>query len=199
MDVKGKGQTHSVLVRFASAISATALLMGLSTLPDDASAQGTTSRVSSPAATVALDIPAQNLNGAILSFADKAGIQVFYDTARVQGLRSPGVQGSFTPQEALARILAGTGLAYRFTGPNTATIGTPSSETGLPADGATTLAPIVVQAQTAWGPVEGFVATRSATGSKTDTPIIEIPQSVSVVSTAKGSPASAAFQLIGGR
>ncbi|MGQ4273766.1 TonB-dependent siderophore receptor [Terrihabitans sp. B22-R8] len=33
----------------------------------------------------------------------------------------------------------------------------------------------------ATGPVQGFVATRSATGTKTDTPITETPQSISVV------------------
>jgi iron complex outermembrane receptor protein len=31
------------------------------------------------------------------------------------------------------------------------------------------------------GPVHGFVATRSATGTKTDTPLIETPQSISVI------------------
>lgn len=36
--------------------------------------------------------------------------------------------------------------------------------------------------ESAYGPVDGIVATRSATGMKTDTPIIEIPQSVSVIS-----------------
>ncbi|RAI37468.1 hypothetical protein CH341_29570 [Rhodoplanes roseus] len=35
--------------------------------------------------------------------------------------------------------------------------------------------------ENAWGPVDGYVATRSAAGSKSDTPIIEVPQSVSVV------------------
>lgn len=33
------------------------------------------------------------------------------------------------------------------------------------------------------GPVQGFVATRSATATKTDTPLIETPQSISVVTT----------------
>ena len=33
----------------------------------------------------------------------------------------------------------------------------------------------------ATGPVQGIAATRSATGTKTDTPIIETPQSISVV------------------
>lgn len=36
-------------------------------------------------------------------------------------------------------------------------------------------------AETATGPVKGYVATRSATGSKTDTPILETPQAISVV------------------
>lgn len=35
--------------------------------------------------------------------------------------------------------------------------------------------------ETAWGPVNGYVATQSASGTKTDTPLIEIPQSISVV------------------
>jgi iron complex outermembrane receptor protein len=33
------------------------------------------------------------------------------------------------------------------------------------------------------GPVHGFVATRSGTGTKTDTPLIETPQSISVITT----------------
>jgi iron complex outermembrane recepter protein len=35
--------------------------------------------------------------------------------------------------------------------------------------------------ETALGPVDGLVATRSATGTKTDTPIVEVPQVVNVV------------------
>jgi iron complex outermembrane receptor protein len=35
--------------------------------------------------------------------------------------------------------------------------------------------------ETAYGHVDGYVATRSATGTKTDTPLIETPQSISVV------------------
>lgn len=47
----------------------------------------------------------------------------------------------------------------------------------------TTLDPINVQEriEDAWGPVEGYVAGRSATGTKTDTPLIETPQAISVV------------------
>ena len=47
------------------------------------------------------------------------------------------------------------------------------------------LKPIVVSSgreqETATGPVNGYVAKRSATGTKTDTPIVETPQSISVI------------------
>jgi len=48
---------------------------------------------------------------------------------------------------------------------------------------ATTLAPVTVTAQRedATGHFDGYAANRSATGTKTDTPIIETPQSISVV------------------
>ncbi|WP_462383943.1 TonB-dependent siderophore receptor [Pseudomonas sp. Marseille-QA0892] len=53
------------------------------------------------------------------------------------------------------------------------------------ADGTLNLSPQTISAEgvreRADGPVDGYVATRSATGSKTDVPITEIPQSVSVV------------------
>lgn len=39
-----------------------------------------------------------------------------------------------------------------------------------------------VDAETATGPVRGYAAKRSATGTKTDTPLLETPQSISVVS-----------------
>ena len=38
-------------------------------------------------------------------------------------------------------------------------------------------------AETAWGHIDGYVATRSATGTKTDTPLIETPQAISVVTS----------------
>jgi len=50
----------------------------------------------------------------------------------------------------------------------------------------TALAPIVIQGdgeQSGTGPVNGYVAKQTTTGSKTDTPLNEIPQSVSVIGT----------------
>ncbi len=75
-------------------------------------------------------------------------------------------------------------------------LGTPqlAQETG--SEEPITLNPVTVEGQgeDATGPVEGYVATQSTTGSKTDTPIIETPQSISVI-TADQMDAQAAGSL----
>ncbi|RIJ06083.1 TonB-dependent siderophore receptor [Achromobacter sp. K91] len=53
-----------------------------------------------------------------------------------------------------------------------------------PSVGAVTILPAVAveaESESASGPINGYVAKRSATGTKTDTPIIETPQSISVI------------------
>jgi iron complex outermembrane receptor protein len=135
--------------------------------------------VAQAAPSLRFDIAAQDLNAAVLDYAQRAGVQVFYDAARLRGLRSQAVTGDHTPSEALDILLAGTGVSYRFTGPAAVTLERMTSE------GPTTLPPVVVEGaasrESAYGPVTGYVATQSATGSKTDTPIREIPQTVNVV------------------
>ncbi|WP_429930773.1 TonB-dependent siderophore receptor [Agrobacterium vitis] len=54
-------------------------------------------------------------------------------------------------------------------------------------DATTQLSTITVEgkSETATGPVDGYVAKRTSTGSKSDTPITQVPQSVSVIGTAE--------------
>ncbi|OZA92221.1 MAG: TonB-dependent siderophore receptor [Azorhizobium sp. 39-67-5] len=149
-------------------------------LPGFALAQQPSARAAAPAR-IAFDIPAQDLNRGVLKFAQRAGVQVFYDTAKLGGRRSSAVSGTFTPQEALDRMLAGTGLVYRFTAPNQVTILDPNApgagSNGGAAAGAIELGTIDVQGS---GTV-GYVAANSTVGTKTDTPLIETPQSITVV------------------
>lgn len=130
---------------------------------------------------MSLNIRPQDLGGALTAFADRAGLRLLFPSNLVAGKRSPGISGTFTADQALNRLLAGTGLSYRFTSANTVTIMGASAEAAGSSDGSLLLDTINVQGESAWGPVKGFVATRSATGSKTDTPLIENPQSISVV------------------
>ena len=66
-------------------------------------------------APVAIAIPAQDLNAALLDFARLTGVQLLYDTAVVSGRRSTAVDDTVTPSEGLARLLAGTGVTFRRT------------------------------------------------------------------------------------
>ncbi len=135
---------------------------------------------------VTFHIGAQDLNGAILAFADRAGIQVFYDATRVQGMRSNGVSGTLTVPEALAHILAGTGVTYRFTGANAVALeqaaptqDTTSSGMNLPA--------VRVEAQllSGYGPFTGSDRVNNpqqlTDTSKTGTPLADLPASVQVI------------------
>ena len=125
---------------------------------------------------VEFDIPGGDLNGAMLAFADAAGVKVFYDAEKIDGMTSPGVEGTLAPTEALRRLLAGTGVTYSFETDDTVRL-------TLPGEGATVLSPITVEGEreSPYGPVNGFVATRSASGTKTDTALVETPQSISVI------------------
>jgi iron complex outermembrane recepter protein len=134
---------------------------------------------------ISFNIPPQDLNGAILSFADKAAVRVFYDVSKVQGLHSAGVKGDFTPQEALGRILAGTGLAASFTG--TAAVSLERIAADDAADGPTTLPPIRVQGTAAsdFGPWSGSDRVDNprqiSSISKTGTRLENLPASVQVI------------------
>ena len=67
-------------------------------------------------------IPPQPLPSALERFADQAGISFAYRTGDLSSVASPGVSGTLTPREALARLLAGTGVTFAFTGTNTVTL-----------------------------------------------------------------------------
>lgn len=126
------------------------------------------------------DIPAGPLAGALLSFAQQAGIQLSVDAELTAGLNSKGLHGQHSIASALAALLGGTGLEAVHRGGNEYTL------RKLPVQqGDTTLAPVTVTAggerENAWGPVKGYVAKRSATATLTDTPLNEIPQSISVI------------------
>lgn len=69
------------------------------------------------------NIPAQPLASALNAFGRQSGLQVTLASATSRGITSRPVQGSLTPQQALARMLDGTGIAFRITGEGTAVVG----------------------------------------------------------------------------
>jgi len=132
------------------------------------------------ASTQTFDIPAQPLGSALIRFGEASGVQLFFDASLTRGLQSPGVQGTFSPSAALSQLLIGSGLTFRFTNATTVTLEKAPSTAAAPSG---TLEPITVVGapETATGPIQGFVAHRSATATKTDTPLLETPQAVTVI------------------
>jgi iron complex outermembrane receptor protein len=145
---------------------------------------GTVGALSSPAvaqtATQSFDIAAQPLGSALIRFSERTGIQLFFDASLTRGLQSPGVSGALTPSDALGRLLAGSGLTFRFTNATTVTLQREQAASPVPTG---QLAPVSVtgRVESPNGPVEGFIAHRSATATKTDTPLLETPQAVTVI------------------
>jgi iron complex outermembrane receptor protein len=89
---------------------------------------GSNAPVAAPAASYDFAIPSQPLAGAISAFSRITGIDVVGDGGIERGMRSPGVSGNLTTHQALTRLLAGTGLSYRFTNPSTVAIQKPNAD-----------------------------------------------------------------------
>ncbi|MFK0386902.1 TonB-dependent hemoglobin/transferrin/lactoferrin family receptor [Agrobacterium sp. NPDC090273] len=127
----------------------------------------------------AFNIPAQPLAGALSAFSRQSGLQVTQAAGTARGVSGNAVIGSFTPDQALARLLSGTGINYRISGDNAAVIGESAGSAAAAAasgDGSTVLDTITVV---------GRGDRNAATGSGFQgTPdwVYEAPASVSVVS-----------------
>lgn len=80
-----------------------------------------------------LNIPAGDLSPALQTLAKDYDFQVLYRTELVSNVRTTGAAGALTSEEALARVLSGTGLAYKYLDPQTVTItAAPSSGAAAP-------------------------------------------------------------------
>ncbi len=129
--------------------------------------------------------------GTVLSqFAGQAGILLSSDAAVTAGVASPGARGHLSVEEGLAAALAGTGLqAVRGAGGlytlQRSALAATMSEVRVTGQRAGTLPQVDVIAsaveESGRGPGTGFTANRATGGTKTDTPLLETPQSVSVV------------------
>ena len=161
------------LAALACAVASALLVMGGTAHAQEASA----SPPSAPTA-VSLSLPSQPLAQALGVLSRQYGTAIGGESSLLEGRTAPAVRGTVTLQQALERVLAGSGLTVVRSGASGFTV------IRAAAAGTTTLAPVTVTAdaeETATAHMPGYIARRNTTGSKTDTPIIETPQSISVV------------------
>ncbi|MGE0626801.1 MAG: TonB-dependent hemoglobin/transferrin/lactoferrin family receptor [Hyphomicrobiaceae bacterium] len=132
------------------------------------------------------NIPAQPLASALTQFGQQSGLQVSVNSAATQGRSSPGVSGALPVDQALSRLLSGTGMSFRFSGSGTAIISASSAggnNATATVDGAIALDTIDVSGG-------GDAASGSGYQGTPDW-VYKTPSSVSVVSreAIKNSPA----------
>lgn len=88
-----------------------------------------TAAVSGP---MSFHIPAQPLASALQAYGQKAGVQILYESNSAAGRTSVAVEGSFTREEALKRLLAGSRLEIQYTGPHALVLALPSTGSDQP-------------------------------------------------------------------
>lgn len=144
------------------------------------------------------DLPPGDLETALIGFSRQSGIQLLYSSELVAGQRTAGLQGDYTPEEALRLLLDHTGLQYRVSGPGAVTlqpagtVGTGAAAAagtaGTPADsGKPVKLPEVVVKETrelpqpSQDPPAGYKADYSSTVTRSTMSIDETPTSIGVV------------------
>ncbi|MBK3472815.1 TonB-dependent siderophore receptor [Pseudomonas carnis] len=125
----------------------------------------------------AYNLPAAPLATTLNQIASQAGLALTLNPALAAGKTSAPVQGQFDAQGALREALRGTGLQLEQSSVGTYTLmPVPEGVVALPTTNITGQGSY----ESAWGPVEGYVAKRTAAGTKTDTALVEAPRSISV-------------------
>ncbi|WP_411960184.1 TonB-dependent siderophore receptor [Pseudomonas mandelii] len=125
----------------------------------------------------AYNLPAAPLASTLNQIASQAGLALSLNPSLAAGKTSAPVKGQYDAASALREALRGTGLQLEQSNAGTYSLAAiPEGTLALPET-----AVIGVQnTESAWGPVEGYLATRTAAGSKTDTALVEAPRSISV-------------------
>ncbi|MCC7701758.1 TonB-dependent siderophore receptor [Janthinobacterium sp. GW460P] len=139
-------------------------------------------------ATASYSIPAGPLAGALNRYAQQAGVSIVIDAARVQGLQSPGLQGSYALDDGFAALLRGSGYAIGKTSTGYVLVAAPAPAPTAAAASASagerTMPSITIVGQSEQGATtegSGSYTARKLTIGKGEQSMKEIPQSVSVL------------------
>jgi iron complex outermembrane receptor protein len=126
----------------------------------------------------AYNLPAAPLASTLNRIASQAGVALSLNPSLAAGKTSAPVNGQFDAIGALHEALRGSGLQLEQGSAGTYTLAPiPEGVMALPETSITGQQAF----ESAWGPADGYLATRTAAGTKTDTPIVEAPRSMSVI------------------
>jgi catecholate siderophore receptor len=122
------------------------------------------------------------LEDALNRFAQQTDIKLSFDAAEIKGLMTQGLQGDFTVQSGLDRLLTGSGFQAMPQADGYAIKKTRESMTNAAPDaassgGVTVLPSVVVAASKG----RDYAVTQSVTATKTNTLLRDVPQAITVV------------------
>ena len=152
------------------------------------------------------NIPPQSLSSAILALSQAAKLKIFFDATITRGINSPGLIGQYSSEQALRKLLEKSGIRYSLTDSGSIKLQvTPAAqpikapETKLaqpkpklnPVAAPDEAAPPTLETMKVSGKFEyqaddpyntNYVLPSATAGTKTDTPIMETPLNVQVIS-----------------
>ncbi len=119
------------------------------------------------------------LGQALDTLASRTGISISYDASQVSGRTTRGLNGRYLPPEALVTLLHNTGLQAQRQADGAYVIRAMQT----PGSSVVTLGQVFAtdSAESPTGPLAGYAARQSMTATKTDTPLLETPQAISVI------------------
>ena len=103
------------LVAYSAVGSKTFNVARAQEVPRSGQANGSVSTAQGSQPVWRFDIPGGSIDSVLTAFEQVTGFTVSLSKEGIKSLPSPGASGIYTGEQALQRLLAGTGLAYRFT------------------------------------------------------------------------------------
>lgn len=135
---------------------------------------------------LSFNIPPQALGSALNAYADAANVQLSYPAALTNNIKSPGISGLYTPEQALRQLLAGSLIIARTTANGTVTLEkVAQSASATTAFGQTTLPAVQVTGKAEYDLTDpynkDYAVSNADTATKTDTPLMETPMNIQVI------------------
>lgn len=135
------------------------------------------------------NIPPQPLDNALTELADSANLKLVYPVETVKNQQSHAVSGNYSPQQALQKLLVGTGISAHSSANGAIMLAKADNkkETANPPSSAdaTTLKTVNVTDKAAYdanNPYnKGYAAPNTSFATKTDTPIMQTPLNIQVL------------------
>ncbi|WP_315126995.1 TonB-dependent siderophore receptor [Comamonas antarctica] len=169
------------LLRFQPSALALAALLATCAQAGAHAQPGASAPAASAPAQRSFAIDAGPLDEALLRLSAAAGLGLSFEPALVEGLRSPGLRGSYGNEEALRRVLAGSGLEAQPRGDGLYVL----RKAAVVREGsAASMAAVTVSARaerTATTEGSDSLAVRAVSINKGNQALKDIPQSISVV------------------